>query len=242
MEVNPAGLEGAVARAASPPGGERSSGAIYTPRQVASLLGVPASTLRSYAVEFSDLLSAAARGTTGGTGSYRHRRYTAADVALLERAKVLLAAGLSYRAVAAQLAAEGPRRTPGLVAPARRPRRPPRDQATQPREDSPSPPGAPAAPRRAVADLVPERDVVARLAEIGDDLTAIEATLARLELRLDRLADDAGKVIAILEKVVATVEQGREEQAAPAAEPPAGGPSWLSRLGRRASNLFTLHS
>ena len=79
----------------------------YSPAQVAERLGIPPSTLRTYAAEFAGLLSTDARGQRSVTGrAFRHRRYTLADVMVLERAKELLGAGLSYRVALAQLSGE----------------------------------------------------------------------------------------------------------------------------------------
>src|SRR5262245_56797758 len=79
-----------------------------TPAEVAEMLGIPPSTLRTYATEFGSLLSAGAQGDLPGVGrAFRHRRYSHNDLAVLTRAKTLLDAGLSYLVALAQLAGDG---------------------------------------------------------------------------------------------------------------------------------------
>lgn len=91
---------------------ERAAGSAlprYLPHEVAELLGIPPSTLRLYAAQFDPLLSPSARRDPLEPGPpYRHRRYTLEDVALLERARRLVEAGLSYQQARRQLAGEAP--------------------------------------------------------------------------------------------------------------------------------------
>jgi len=92
----------------------------YRPHEVAERLGVPDSTLRTYAAHFASLLSTAARPDSSSDGrGFRHRRYAEADLATLRTAKELLDAGMNYEAILSRL---------GGVAvdkPASRPRRRP---------------------------------------------------------------------------------------------------------------------
>lgn len=83
---------------------ERETPRRYPPREVARLLGIPPSTLRTYATEFASLLSADARASRAeGEGRARHRRYTEADLDILGQIKSLLEAGLSYEVARRQL-------------------------------------------------------------------------------------------------------------------------------------------
>jgi DNA-binding transcriptional MerR regulator len=75
-----------------------------TPRAAAARLGLPASTLRAYATEFQPLLSAGAKGPSASQDrTFRHRRYSDADLVVLRRAQALLESGLSYPAAREQL-------------------------------------------------------------------------------------------------------------------------------------------
>ena len=79
-------------------------GPSLTPREAAARLGIPASTLRAHATEFQPLLSADARDTSPGQDrTFRHRRYSQADLDVLSRAQTLLESGLSYAAAREQL-------------------------------------------------------------------------------------------------------------------------------------------
>ena len=75
-----------------------------TPREVEGLLEIPPSTLRGYASRFAGFLSPGAEGgARPGSRGFGHRRYTAADVAILTQIKALLDRGLSYDLVGAEL-------------------------------------------------------------------------------------------------------------------------------------------
>jgi len=81
---------------------------LYHPREVAEALGLAPSTLRIYAARFQDLLSPDARPARPDDGRRaRHRRYTSDDVVVLQRAKALLDAGLTYDAVSRQIKGDG---------------------------------------------------------------------------------------------------------------------------------------
>ncbi|MFQ6016519.1 MAG: MerR family transcriptional regulator [Anaerolineae bacterium] len=73
----------------------------YRPKEVRQKLGIASSTLRAWAKQFASSLSPGAanppRLPDGRIGS---RLYTAEDLATLQRAKELLAQGLTYRQVA----------------------------------------------------------------------------------------------------------------------------------------------
>lgn len=55
---------------------------MYTPKQVSEMLRLPVSTLRRYSVDYSDVLSEAARG-----GGGKKRYYTEQDIVILKRLK-----------------------------------------------------------------------------------------------------------------------------------------------------------
>jgi DNA-binding transcriptional MerR regulator len=91
----------------------------FRPSEAAEQLGIPPSTLRTYAFQFRAILSpeAGAEPPAAGRG-FRHRRYTEADLVVLRHAMLLLGDGLSYRAVLARLGRVAPGATAG--APERR--------------------------------------------------------------------------------------------------------------------------
>lgn len=70
----------------------------YRPAEVSQQLGISAATLRRWSGRFSDFL---VLNESGADGS--HRRYTAADVAVLRRVQELLEQGFTYEQVAEQL-------------------------------------------------------------------------------------------------------------------------------------------
>ena len=69
---------------------------VYSPAEAATRLGLAGNTLRVYAVRFAPLLSTSA--TRAGQGS-AHRQYSSEDLAVLARAKQLLATGCTYEEV-----------------------------------------------------------------------------------------------------------------------------------------------
>ncbi len=166
---------------------------LYGPAEAARRLGVPPSTLRVYAKVFEGVLSANARGAPESPGrAFRHRRYSLEDVETLGRIKALLAAGLTYDGVRAQLAG-------ALGAPAKG------------ADDRPAPTGAgassasvPSVVDRSAAEGDAHADgrhaassaesMVTALGEIRDQLDAIaraldlqSESLGTLGSRLDRL-------------------------------------------------------
>lgn len=99
---------------------EGSAGELLRPAEAAARLGMPPSTLRLYATKFAEFLSpAAASPPVSPDGRPAPRLYTAQDLALLARAKELLARGLTYdqaRQALRQLAGLEPRAAPTPVA------------------------------------------------------------------------------------------------------------------------------
>lgn len=160
----------------------------HPPREAARLLGIPPSTLRTYATEFATLLSTEAGPIiTEGSGRSRHRRYTDEDLVTLRRIKDLLEAGLSYEVARRQLGV----RSAGRVE--RRRRRPTERRLAPPDVLSPAP-GEPAPQRSAEPPApIPEasgplieliRSDLARLTELSahgwPHLASLEARLAAL--------------------------------------------------------------
>src|SRR5919205_3905417 len=76
---------------------------LYRPREAAAQLGIAPTTLRLWSTRFAALLRPSARKEEGGGA---HRRYTAADLRVLSRAKPLLADGLTYAEVQRRLREE----------------------------------------------------------------------------------------------------------------------------------------
>ena len=77
---------------------------LLRPSEAAARLGMAANTLRVYSTRFAALLSpSAARPTAGRAGRPGHRLYSSEDVTLLERARDLVAGGLTYEQALAQL-------------------------------------------------------------------------------------------------------------------------------------------
>src|SRR5262249_6117358 len=109
------------------------------PREVARILEIPPSTLRTYSARFAPLLSSEARGGSddASDGALSHRRYTPGDVAVLKQGKALLVAGLSYRGALAQLAGREVARPAGGGG---RPRATRAFPGPPPRRPAPSPP------------------------------------------------------------------------------------------------------
>jgi DNA-binding transcriptional MerR regulator len=78
---------------------------LLSPAEVARRLDIAPSTLRLYSGRFAEFLSdQAARPRPMGPNRPGYRRYSAADVALLARAKERLSQGMSYEQVADALA------------------------------------------------------------------------------------------------------------------------------------------
>ena len=133
-----------------------------TPREDAARLGIPASTLRAHATEFQPLLSADARDTSPGQDrTFRHRRYSPADLVVLSRSQTLLESGLSYAAAREQL---------GL---------PSREMARARRlASNRSVRRARPPTNRTTEQNAPRGQELAALAELASRLRAIESTLA----------------------------------------------------------------
>jgi DNA-binding transcriptional MerR regulator len=69
---------------------------MFTPAQVSSMLDIPASTLRRYAVQFSEYLSASAN-------QKRRRSYTQGDILVLGKIRELTGQGLPVEDIAGRL-------------------------------------------------------------------------------------------------------------------------------------------
>ena len=77
---------------------------LMPPNDAARALGISPSTLRRWSAEFADWLSdTAGRPQHSPQGEPAHRRYTAADVAVLGQVGDLLRQGLTYRQITARL-------------------------------------------------------------------------------------------------------------------------------------------
>lgn len=77
---------------------------MHRPGTVAQVLAISPATLRQWSNEFSDFLSESARQTLTEGPGHAQRRYTADDIAILRRAKSLLASGLTYAETRERLA------------------------------------------------------------------------------------------------------------------------------------------
>lgn len=74
------------------------------PAEVGKRLGMPPSTLRIYSAKFAEVLSeSAARPPVTPEGKVGYRLYTERDLVVLRKAKELLAQGLTYDQVLAEL-------------------------------------------------------------------------------------------------------------------------------------------
>ena len=198
-------------------------GRVYLPREVAEVLGVPPSTLRTYAANFGPLLSDRARPDDADAKGHRHRRYDDADLQVLREAKELLDAGMSYQSVLARLGGDGIAR----LAPRRR--RPARAH----------PPSTPIAP----APVMPPRatptatEPPPRLTVEGIDELRAEIQSLRILLEAPKPTPPAPPAVdpALIVGIVAQLNQIQsrlermESQLANLATPPPR-PSWLARL------------
>ena len=209
---------------------EGSSDRWYRPREVARQLGVPDSTLRTYAAHFAPLLSAPARPDASYDGrGFRHRRYAEADLVTLRAAKELLDAGMSYEAILDRLGGNGGSR------PSTRPRRRParaRHPTDVPPPATPEAPPAPAEPEERFAAPPPGLSVDDVRGAIGDALAevipaALRATLAergRDSEKLDLLARQ-------LREIQSRLDHLEELLLTPAPDPSRAG--WFARLRGR---------
>jgi DNA-binding transcriptional MerR regulator len=235
-------------------------GELYLPREAAARLGLPPSTLRTYAAAFGDLLSPGARAGTGRSGrGFAHRRYTRRDLDLLERARTLLDAGLSYQVARAQLA--GATFAPALPASRRSRlagrRGPDRDERRGQPATTTGP--RPATGRRAAPDPGLERSLE-RLGEVGVAVDELRARVERVveEVRAQRaqiarlgdlaalareqlevavaLRQDLAELSARLEESRATIGPSPSRPSPDSGHAPASAPQrpgWLRRLLRR---------
>ena len=209
------------------------------PREVEGILGIPPSTLRVYAARFASLLSSGAEGglRPGGRG-FGHRRYTTADVAILEKIKALLDTGLSYDLVGAELGELTlPRRTARrrqISEPVRRGRRLERRVATDV-----SAPIVPTEEPSAKADALPAllsidaeqiaREIVEFLprskeAELVNGLGALEVACAEQGRRLADLSRAVSSLAQTLDQVASILETMAEDRRERSR------PGWLRRL------------
>lgn len=79
---------------------------VFRPAEAAAKMGIPASTLRVYSTRFAEILAEMASSPPlSPEGRPGHRLYTLRDLALLERAKSLLAKGMTYEQALAELKA-----------------------------------------------------------------------------------------------------------------------------------------
>ncbi|MDA8188793.1 MAG: MerR family transcriptional regulator [Dehalococcoidales bacterium] len=77
---------------------------LLKPAEVCEKLAMPPSTLRVYSTRFADVLSETARKPpVGPDGRVGHRLYNGRDLVVLTKAKELLAQGLTYEQVLAEL-------------------------------------------------------------------------------------------------------------------------------------------
>ena len=81
---------------------------MYRPGTVAQRLAISPATLRQWSNEFGAFLSESARQTLTEAGTHGQRRYSDPDIAILHRAKTLLAGGLTYGQVRDALAQPPP--------------------------------------------------------------------------------------------------------------------------------------
>jgi DNA-binding transcriptional MerR regulator len=232
----------------------------YRPGEVAAILGIAASTLRTYAFQFRGILSpdAAADPPSSGHG-FRHRRYTEADLVILKRATELLADGLNYRAVLQRLGRpdsgplaqprgrpRSPRRSrSGAADPSVRPSPPP---LAEPPIDAPSVDGPKIAPVAAESNeshdlpINEVMDALTRAAEFdAARFNVLIARFDRLAIRLDRLAEAVNgqsESFQQLERSLAddllSIREARAQQVAPLPPPVATSEprtrNWLQRL------------
>jgi DNA-binding transcriptional MerR regulator len=89
---------------------------MYRPGEVANKLGIKPVTLRVWSNEFADFLSESAKSTLTSGGSAAQRRYNDSDIAILQRAKGLLASGKTYDETRRALAGEEPPQSQALQA------------------------------------------------------------------------------------------------------------------------------
>lgn len=202
----------------------------YRPREVAELLGVPPSTLRTYAATFGQLLSEEARPDGGHGKGFRHRRYGEADLRVLREAKNLLDAGMSYQAALSRLGGSD------------FPRPSPRRRSVRPHLRTvsiDSPPAAPARPVPPPLDLprseVPLSVTVAGVDDLRDEIRSLRRDLAaskaasdhlptpvdlaeihRLGIQLEEVQERLGRLEALLAALVTTPAR----------------PGWLARIVR----------
>lgn len=76
---------------------------LHRPRDVAARLSIGTSTLRLWSTEIASALGPAARKVPGASHTEHQRRYSAADVRLLERMAEMLRGGATYEQVRAAL-------------------------------------------------------------------------------------------------------------------------------------------
>src|SRR6185437_1802546 len=159
---------------------------LYSPGQAARLLGLPPSTLRVYATMFERVLSPAARAVIHAPGRpFRHRRYSLADVEMLGRIKALMATGLTYDAVFAQLAGSLGASTPPLST-----SRPATESSALVEADQlaePSMLDTVGPVLGALGDLLDQLDAIARALDGQSEAIArLDSRLDAIDARLDR--------------------------------------------------------
>lgn len=75
----------------------------YSPKETAEKLDIAPVTLRKWSTEFTSSLSSGASKALTTTGGSAQRRYSDTDIAILRRAKAMLATGLTYVQVKREL-------------------------------------------------------------------------------------------------------------------------------------------
>lgn len=80
----------------------------YRPGEVAKRLGIAPVTLRVWSNEFAGFLSDSAQRSVTSDGKAAQRRYSDSDIAILERARDMLASGKTYDEVRRDLVAAEP--------------------------------------------------------------------------------------------------------------------------------------
>ena len=159
---------------------------LMRPGPAAARLGIAANTLRLYSVRFAACLSGTASAPRSAGGGVGHRLYSAGDLAVLKRARELLASGLTYEEALARIRGEG-----AGAHSSRRPRTAPPLTGQRPEE-----PGANLVALQEAVDawraLAEERGREA--ADLRQQVRGLEQLVADLDRRLRDGPDQAGSL------------------------------------------------